>query len=250
MLEWSHPFHRTGARMFSIRQRFSQWFDNKIDRWPDFLGALMLVSGLIVFFSEYFGWSSLYIPVLSDLFLRIWPVLIGIGLAVIIIDNANEILRRREEKKRLILQMGSPEHAFAIEAVRQLRVRDWLLDGSLRQADLMGADLRGAHLWSADLREANLSFANLEKAYLGGADLKKANLRFANLEGANLEVADLKGANLEVADLRKANLRLANLEEANVTSEQLNKSKSLVLAIMPDGTVYKAKDTEENPEEQ
>jgi hypothetical protein len=210
----------------------------------------MLVSGLIVFFSEYFGWSSLYIPVLSDLFLRIWPVLIGIGLAVIIIDNANEILRRREEKKRLILQMGSPEHAFAIEAVRQLRVRDWLLDGSLRQADLMGADLRGAHLWSADLREANLSFANLEKAYLGGADLKKANLRFANLEGANLEVADLKGANLEVADLRKANLRLANLEEANVTSEQLNKSKSLVLAIMPDGTVYKAKDTEENPEEQ
>ena len=52
--------------------------------------------------------------------------LISIGIVVFIIDNVNEMYRRRAEKERLILQMGSPDHGFAIEAVRQLSVRGWL----------------------------------------------------------------------------------------------------------------------------
>jgi len=58
--------------------------------------------------------------------------LIGIGITVLIIDNANELMKRREENRRLIPQMGSPDNAFVVEAVRQLRKRDWLKDGSIR----------------------------------------------------------------------------------------------------------------------
>ena len=195
------------------------WFDRNIDRWPDFLGALLLGFGLIVFISEYFGWSVLYIPILSDLLLRIWPELIGIGLAVIIIDNANELLRTREEKKRLILQMGSPDNAFAREAVRQLRARGWLKDGSLRRAFLLRANLRGAILRYANLMNARLAVANLERA-------------------------DLEGAYMEGADLGKANLK-----GAKVKPEQLAKAESLEGAIMPDGTVYNPETFKDSLEE-
>ena len=262
------------------RKRFRHWFDNNIERWPDFLGVLMLGIGLIVFLSEYFGWSTFHIPVLSDLLLRVWPELIGIGLAVIIIDNANELLRTREEKKRLILQMGSPTNDYSLEAVRQLRSRGWLSDGSLvnaylgysnlegaflADANLNGAFLQDAILVNANLRYTNmvgaiLSDANLERAYLYkanlcGAQLDETNLEKANLSEVNLERADLWGANLEGANLTEANLEGANLTDANlegakVKPVQLDEAASLEDATMPDGTVYNPETFKDSLEEQ
>ena len=147
-------------------KRVKRGFDFSKEWWPDIIGGLLLIIGIATFLSEYFGWSNLYIPVLSDFFLRIWPELIGIGLAVILIDRANKKIRESEEKKRLILQMGSSDNSFALEAVRQLRSRGWLLDGSLHEADLMNADLRGAILWCANLQEADLMEAILNGATL------------------------------------------------------------------------------------
>ena len=91
-------------------KRVKRGFDFSKEWWPDIIGGLLLIIGIATFLSEYFGWSSLYIPVLSDFFLRIWLELIGIGLAVILIDRANKKIRESEEKKRLILQMGSSDN--------------------------------------------------------------------------------------------------------------------------------------------
>lgn len=80
--------------------------------------------------------------------------------------------------------MGSPNREFAIEAVRQLRQRGWLKDGTT-----MGAYLVGANLEDADLFIAHLEFADLSKAHLAGAFLEGADLAGAYLEGADLHVA-------------------------------------------------------------
>ena len=140
--------------------------------------------------------------------------LIGIGASVLIIANAGEYISTLQEKKRLILQMGSPNNAFAIEAARQLASKGWFFDGSLGGANLIEADLGGA-----DLRGANLHGADLRNADLRGANLRGADLRGAYLRGADLRGADLRGADLRGADLIGANLRGANLEDAKYTKE-------------------------------
>jgi hypothetical protein len=54
-----------------------------------------------------------------------------------------------------------------------------------------GGTLRDANLWGANLRRVDLRGANL-----WGANLRRADLRGANLRGANLRRADLRGADL------------------------------------------------------
>ena len=107
---------------------------------------------MVVGLLGYFDGPLPYIPRLTFFYQDIRSDLVGIDLAVLIIDNANQMLATRQEKKRLILQMGSPDNAFAIEAVRMLRSKRWLTDGSLRRAYLPGANLPGANLEGAKLR--------------------------------------------------------------------------------------------------
>ena len=240
MLEWINPCFRIGVRMLPIRLRIRLWYDTVYEWWPDILGGLMLVIGLVVFLSDYFGWSIFYIPVLSELFLRIWPEMIGIGLAVIIIDNANEKLRTREQKNQLISQMGSPNNEFAIEAVRQLRVKGWMFDGSPRNMYFRGVNLENADLQQADLVNANLEVANLGKVTLSLANLRNArmegavlaysfligtNLPEASLASAFLNEADMQGANLENASLNNSDLRNTDLRNANLRGADLRKAK-------------------------
>lgn len=134
-----------------------------------------------------------------------------------------------------------------------------LVEANLNGASLEEADLTGANLTRADLRgKVKLEKADLEEAVLievksKGADLRGANLIRANLKGArlieaNLVRAKLMGAILEGANLARAYLiwtnlegadfTCANLEDAKVTDEQLNTTKSLKGATMPDGTTH------------
>ncbi len=236
--------------------------------WEDYLGFAIFVIGVLGFIFD-------TIPFITELRAE----LVGIGITVLIIDNANEAIKRREEKKRLILQMGSPNNAFAHEAVRQLKATNWLYDGTLRGAFLFRADLSDVELALTYLERVDLSYANLQKTYLGGANLRHANLEGADLQqsdcervhlhGANLDYANLQGAYLALADLSGArllesnmsgtdlsyanlhdatfyrtNLMEANLKDAKVTNEQLAEAFSLEGATMPDGTLYKVEDTE------
>lgn len=205
--------------MFKFLERMPPW-------GIDAIGATLIIVGLLGYIP-----GPIHIPILTDAFLDIRSELIGIGVTVILIDNANEILRTNEEKKRLILQMGSPDNAFAVEAVRQLRERGWLTDGSIKsanlcKANLQNADLEGANLESADLEGANLQEAILTTAILLGgglfeANLQDAKLQFALLLGADLQKANLRGANLQKASLAKANLRFAYLRGANLEGADL-----------------------------
>jgi uncharacterized protein YjbI with pentapeptide repeats len=86
-------------------------------------------------------------------------------------------------------------------------------------------------LSGADLTEADLTRAVLTKVNLYEANLNRANLSEANLLKANLGKTDLRGANLHEAFLAGA-----DLSGAKVTNKQLDQARTLIGAIMPDGT--------------
>jgi uncharacterized protein YjbI with pentapeptide repeats len=138
--------------------------------------------------------------------------------------RAREMERRGEEQlqKRLITQMGSPNHDFALEALRELSSLVSLEDGALERVDLSGANLEEAGFRGANLKEADLRRANLIRANLSGADLRTANLREADLSGAVLRTANLREAILSGAVLVGANLRGADLRGADLVGASLN----------------------------
>ena len=218
-----------------LRLWLKRWSNSRphfgVDDW---VALFILVVGVL-------GYVDGEIPNQPDWYIDIRSELIGIGVSVLIIANAGEYMSTVQEKKRLILQMGSPDNTFAIEAVRQLRAKGWLSDGSLSDAYLVNANLHGANLndsilsnailLSANLRGANLIGANLNDSALIGANLRDSNLRDADLSGAKLIGAKLIGANLrgakligtdlEIVDLIRANLRGANLSNANLRNAKL-----------------------------
>jgi uncharacterized protein YjbI with pentapeptide repeats len=102
-------------------------------------------------------------------------------------------------KIELINKLNSLEHRHVLQAVEELRVCDWLSDGTLRGAALCRTQLQRADLTRADLRDVDFS----------KADLTSADLYKANLQGAR-----------------------------NLTEEQLRRVKRLCGAIMPDGETY------------
>ncbi len=110
--------------------------------------------------------------------------LVSIGFTVLVIDGLHRHHDERERKRELILQMGSPDRDFAIEAVRILRLKGWLEDGSLEGAILAQANLQGAKMYKADLQGADLTEANLQQVTLFGVDLRGANLEAADMEEA------------------------------------------------------------------
>lgn len=188
---------------------------------------LFAVIGAVIIYHGFFAtrppeqqtWENF----LRDMYGNGGAELLGIALTVLVIETLNERRAIRQRRDELILQMGSPDHAFAIEAVRLLRHKGWLYNGSLR----------GSALWRANLRSGDLGGANLREAHLWRADLRGANLTLANLQGAGLFEANLHGAYLRRADLRDAVLCESNLEGAHLLGARLTEKTSL-----PDGTAW------------
>jgi hypothetical protein len=173
----------------------------------------------------------------ADLYANGGAELLSIAVTVLIIDWLNERRAIKEERERLVLQMGSPIHDAAIEAVRQLRYRGWLLDGSLKGAAMgtgklmrVGRSKLGdeSRLGGSSLDE--LMGANLQDAYLYRANLEGVYLEEANLRGARLWQANLQGAYLTYSNLMDAKLRDANLRGADLQGAFLNAN-----TILPDG---------------
>jgi len=238
------------------------------------VGLLLLATAVLVALVGYLNQrGSLYMgewvgAFLQDYYANISTELASIAITVLIVDALYQQRDVEREKRDLILQMGSPDNTFAVEAVRRLRAQEWLEYGALRGAFLEKANLTGVHLHDADLEGAHLAYANLSgailvranlsRAHLGGANLRgadlhranlrgadlrsinlsEAKLRAANLSGADLQVAHLSAADLSGAKLSEANLRWADLNGAIVTAEQLAQARSLEGATMPDGTKH------------
>lgn len=132
-------------------------------------------------------------------------------------------------KTELINKIWSQENKYSLQAIEELRVRNWLSDGSLRgvafcHAQLQSADLSNADLCDVDFHQASLDFANLSEARLNSAKLNRASL-----QGVNFDHTDLTSA-----DMHKANLRGAR----NLSEKQLASVKHLFGTMMPDGQPY------------
>ena len=137
----------------------------------------------------------------EDFYTNVGTELASIAITVLIIDRLNERRADEHHKEELVLQMGSPDNSFAIEAVRMLGAQGWLEGKTLKKAHLSRANLEGANLQKVNLEDAHLPLANLRKVKLSNANLKSAYMQGANLENANLGGANLKGANLNDANL-------------------------------------------------
>lgn len=141
-----------------------------------------------------------------DFYSNMGTELASIAITILIIDRLQNQRAEEREKQRLILQMGSPDNSFAIEAVRMMNARGWLANGDLKAAQLSHANLETANLQRINLEAARLGLANLRKAKLVGAKLTHTFMQAANLDGGNLCGADLRGANLNDASLVGAKL--------------------------------------------
>jgi len=140
--------------------------------------------------------------------------MLGAVITYLLIQN---VIGKSETKEKLIINMRSKVRDVALLATEELRQSNWLMDGSLKEANLNGADLRGAELYGANLIGASLTGANLSGAKLHGAKLSGANLFNADLSSAILNSADLDGANLRQTNLHGADLfTVYNLNRADL----------------------------------
>jgi hypothetical protein len=139
--------------------------------------------------------------IFDDFYTNAGTELASIALTILIIDRLNERRVDQHHKEELILQMGSPDNSFAIEAVRMLGAQGWLEGKTLKHARLSRANLEGANLQKVNLEDARLPLANLRRVKLNNANLTCSYLQGANLENANLCGASLKGANLNDTNL-------------------------------------------------
>ncbi len=235
----------------------------------------VLGGGVLVLIGVFVGWIFFAAkhPILDKYSLgygtNLYTEFISIAVTVFIVDRLNqrreeqreaarekereerEGERRTEElKKRLVREAGSPDNGTALNAIRELSDRGWLIgkNGLLQNADLRRANLEGAKLERANLQGAELLVSKLQGAHLIGADLQDAELVAANLEGAvlvgaDLQDAELVAANLEGAVLVGANLQGANLHEANLQEVALYKATFDENITLPDRTKW-APDTD------
>jgi len=232
---WKHPPTWTDRlRDLWLYQWISRILDSllTVRKLGLVLLGLAIFNAVTGFFIAHPGETFTFQKLTSDFYSNASTELISIAFTVLIIDWLNHRSLDKYQKRSLILQMGSSNNVFAIEAVRQLRQNGWLTDGSLRgvnlkeanleNADLEGANLQGVILCKANLQSAKLSKANLRHADLYEARLHKASLEEADLQGARLEEADLSDTDFRGADLECANLRIANLQNAILREADLH----------------------------
>jgi hypothetical protein len=219
------------------RERVTTWFSKLSSSRA---ASLFLAFGLgVVVAGYFFTRDDLEIKTLvHEIYSNFGIELISIGLTVLVIDGLNRRRAEQERKEELISQMGSLSNDFALDAVRQLRKKGWLEDGSLQGAELRGANLQGADLENADLREVNLRYADLREMNLRYAKLHMAILLDANLQGADLGLANLQQAILIQAKLHGANMMVANLRGAVFTNDQLGSAKFDENTLLPDVTKW------------
>ena len=137
--------------------------------------------------------------------------LFGAFLTFILLEG---LVRRREDKERLIRQMRSRDNALALQAVAELGAHGWLGDGSLEEANLWNANLTSVNIW-----DVNFKRADLHGALLKGARIERANFTDANLWNVDMQNAYLCDVTLEGADLFNAQMTGARLRHTEFDSQ-------------------------------
>jgi hypothetical protein len=229
-----------------IWRRFKHW--QRTTHWLTARKVAIVLAGLLVIVTVLGSVAEYGFFNLQRLFLDMWAnwsaELASIVITVWVIDSLNRRRAIADEKEDLILQMGSPDNAFALEAVRKLRARGWGFgeDKSLHHKSFANANLHGAKLEDINLQHTWLFASIMDNTLLIGANLHSANLQRAKLSGANLARTNLQEAVVIEADLQnayfeKTDLRGANLQDANLKGcVSLNQAQLDTRTILPDGS--------------
>jgi hypothetical protein len=212
------------------------------------VGAIVLLASVLIGVLGYInqhGYGIKPNPFIADFYANVATELASISITVLIIDTLNERRETQRLKEQLIREMGSFDNGIALRAVRELVYHGWHKDGSLRNANLSGANLQGVDLSRADIQGAYLVKTNLnnsklidtnfEGAFLNESNLQNTHLNEANLSNTDLYGVDFSGADLSNANLDNANLCYTNFTKAVVSFSQLEMGRSMDGMIMPDG---------------
>jgi len=164
-----------------------------------------IASGLIIlgFFIPAINLIEILLPWFQALFSDIRGEIIGIGIGVLLINNAAEHMAYwAEEKQKDILKVGSSDNSLAKEGIKNLQDHGWFDDGSMSgyrypNANWRGVDLSGAKISGSDLQSADMGYAVLNNVDLSGSSLRNAYLGGTIISNTNLEGADLSLVNLD-----------------------------------------------------
>lgn len=202
-------------------------------------GGLMLLVGVLIGITGYYGLLEMFLPVtfVSSFYANVSTELISIGVTVLFIDGLLEQTQMKDIKDQLLRDLVGGIPDFYMRAVQELRVHGWLYDSSLSTFNLAGIKLSRAELCGVNLSNANLTRIDLEGANLGLPDSDKGGedslfiprpkypllivtqvSRRTDLQGAGLVKANLRKADLRGANLRSAILLDADLFEANLSA--------------------------------
>mgnify|MGYP000185296155 CR=1 FL=1 len=204
-----------------------RWLYSFIDEPEEIvvMGMVIFGTGLAVI-----GFRKNGIAYFGEFNVNLVTEIISILFTIFILNRLQARRLKQSEKDALVLQMGSPDNTFAIEAVRQLRNKGWLEGVTLQKANLNYTNLSNANLYGANLNNASLIKARLHSANLSNANLSNASLHEAKLGRAYLIKADLSNA-----DLRDADLRGAYLTGADLTGAKLSNTKYDHQTVWPHG---------------
>ena len=201
-----------------------------------FIAGILLFPFLSLINSDVFGF-------VQDLV----PEFFGIVFTVFLVDRIYKYREEETYKRRLIRLMSSRINNIAIRATEELRAHRWLKDGSLRTADLTGANLNNASLVNSDVRGVIFKQSNLRDARFKNAKYDRDTIlpdgsviqsssdwdRFTDtnhpdfwigyeVTNENYSDRDLQGANLRGADLWGTDFRNANLAHADLSVAELS----------------------------
>jgi Pentapeptide repeats (9 copies)/Pentapeptide repeats (8 copies) len=213
-------------------KRLAGFWKQIVEGWTvQRIAAVLIVVGLVVFVVGVVnkhcacaGWANLgetLNDVISDFYANVSVDCLSIAFAILVVDRLNGRRAEQELKAQLIREMGSTDNRIALRAVKELRVRGWLEDGTLRGSNFHGANLRGADFSNTNLRGTRFDHANRHKSHFNEAKIRGASFKSANLRESDFENADLREANLEWAKLQGAGLFRADLQNANCTYANL-----------------------------
>ena len=124
---------------------------------------LSILSGLLFLYPESYPCANF----IKEFYANISVELFSISITILIIDKLyslkeKELQKKREDlelknyKEKLIWEFGSSDIAFTSKALKELKARGWLSDGTLKGANLEKSNLSGLDLEGANLEDANL----------------------------------------------------------------------------------------------
>lgn len=220
---------------------------------------LNIVGLILLLLAIFWGWLS-YSPqsFVIDFGPNLSTELGSIALTILIIDSLNRRHAQKEEqikqlKLKLIQQLGQSNNALALDANKKLLENGWLTDGSLINANLVGAYLKdglfdnaildGTNFHASTLKNAYFNMASMKGCLLTNSDLRQISFQAVNLAGSNLTNSNLqqshfkkingRGAtfdacwledtNFEDSDMSAASFINANLKNANFINSRLPK---------------------------